>query len=91
VIPENGRKALVASRLLTFHVEDMDKAQSDALLEKLFDHIEQPDNIYAHQWQPGDLIVWDNRTTVHGRTDFNPAERRLLRRYVTLGASPVAA
>lgn len=91
VIPETGRKALVASRLLTFHVEDMDKAQSDALLEKLFDHIEQPDNVYAHRWQPGDLIVWDNRTTVHGRTDFDPAERRLLRRYVTLGASPIAA
>jgi taurine dioxygenase len=91
VVPETGRKALVASRLLTFHVEDMDKDQSDALLEKLFDHIEQPNNIYAHQWQPGDLLVWDNRSTVHGRSDFDPSERRLLRRYVTLGASPIAA
>ena len=91
VIPETGRKALVASRLLTFHVEDMDKAQSDALLEKLFDRIERPDNVYAHKWRPGDLVIWDNRATVHGRTDFDPAERRLLRRYVTLGASPVAA
>ena len=91
VIPETGRKALVASRLLTFHVEDMDKAASDRLLEKLFDHIERPDNVYAHRWQTGDLIVWDNRATVHGRTDFDPAERRLLRRFVTLGASPIAA
>jgi taurine dioxygenase len=91
VIPETGRKALVASRLLTFHIEDMNKAQSDALLDKLFDHMERPENIYAHQWRPGDLIVWDNRATVHGRTDFSPTERRLLRRYVTLGASPVAA
>jgi taurine dioxygenase len=89
VIPETGRKALVASRLLTFHVEDMDAAESDALLDRLFDLIEQPDNIYAHKWRPGDLVIWDNRTTVHGRNDFDPSERRLLRRYVTLGAKPV--
>ncbi|MDX1483067.1 MAG: TauD/TfdA family dioxygenase [Alphaproteobacteria bacterium] len=91
VIPETGRKALVVSRLLTFHVEDMDPAQSDALLERLFDHIERPENIYAHKWRPGDLVIWDNRTTVHGRNDFDPSERRLLRRYVTLGQKPVAA
>ena len=91
VIPETGRKALMVSRLLTFHVEDMEKTQSDTLLEKLFDHIERPDNVYAHQWRPGDLLVWDNRATVHGRTDFDPAERRLLRRFVTLGARPIAA
>lgn len=89
VIPETGRKAIFASRLMTMSVEGMDREASDALLERLFDHIEQPQFIYAHKWRPGDLLVWDNRTTVHGRTDFNPKERRLLRRLATKGAPPI--
>ena len=91
VIPETGRKALVASRLMTFYIEGMERAESDALLEKLFDVIERPENIYAHKWQPGDVLVWDNRSTVHGRSDFDASERRLLRRYVTLGERLIAA
>jgi taurine dioxygenase len=90
VIPETGRKALFASRLMTMSVEGMDKESSDALLERLFDHIEQPQFVYVHQWRPGDLLVWDNRATVHARTDFDPKERRLLRRLATTGARPVA-
>jgi taurine dioxygenase len=91
VIPETGRKALFASRLMTMSVEGMDKESSDALLEKLFDHIEQPQFVYVHKWQPGDLLVWDNRASVHARTDFDPKERRLLRRLATTGARPVPA
>lgn len=91
VIPETGRKALFASRLMTMSIEGMEPAESDALLDRLFDHIEDPRFVYAHKWRPGDLLVWDNRTTVHGRTDFDPGERRLLRRFATKGAKPVAA
>jgi taurine dioxygenase len=58
----------------------MDRAESDALLERLFDHIERPEFIHAHKWTPGDLVIWDNRCTNHARNDF-PAEPRLLRRY----------
>ena len=91
VIPETGRKALFASRLMTMSVEGMGKDRSDALLAKLFDHIEEPRFVNTHKWRPGDLLVWDNRATVHGRTDFDPNERRLLRRFATSGAPPVAA
>lgn len=91
VIPETGRKALFASRLMTMSVEDMDPSDSDALLARLFDHIEDPQFVYAHKWRPGDLLVWDNRSTVHGRTDFDPNERRLLRRFATKGARPIPA
>ena len=91
VIPETGRKALFASRLMTMSVEGMDKDASDALLAKLFDYIEEPRFVYTHKWRPGDLLVWDNRATVHGRTDFDPTQRRLLRRFATRGAPPVAA
>jgi taurine dioxygenase len=91
LIPETGKKALFASRLMTMSIEGMDPEESDALLAFLFDHIEDPRFVYAHKWRPGDLLVWDNRTTVHGRTDFDPGERRLLRRFATQGAAPIPA
>jgi taurine dioxygenase len=91
LIPETGRKALFMNRLMTFEIEGMDKAEGDALLARLFAHIERPEFMYAHKWQPGDLLVWDNRTTLHGRTDFSPDERRLLRRFATEGERPIAA
>lgn len=83
--PDTRRKALYVNRLMTFSVEDMDEEQGGALLNVLFDHIEQDRFIYAHQWRVGDLILWDNRCTLHARTDFSDKERRLLRRYVVMG------
>lgn len=91
VIPETRRKALFVNRLMTFAVEGLPQDESDALLARLFDHIERPEFRYVHKWRPGDLVVWDNRTTVHARTDFAPTERRLLRRFATRGERPVAA
>jgi taurine dioxygenase len=83
--PDTKRKALYVNRLMTFTVEDMDDEQGSALLNALFDHIEQDRFIYAHHWRPGDLVLWDNRCTLHARTDFSDKERRLLRRYVVTG------
>ena len=48
-------------------------------------HIEQDQFIYAHHWRVGDLVLWDNRCTLHARTDFSDKERRLLRRHVVTG------
>jgi taurine dioxygenase len=80
--PDSGRPALYINRLMTWNVEDMDDDESLSLLNGLFDHIEQPQFIYAHKWRVGDLILWDNRCTLHARTDFSDKERRLLRRVV---------
>jgi len=87
--PETGRKSLFINRLMTDYILDMDTAESTELLEFLFDHIEQDKYIYDHAWQPGDLSVWDNRCTLHARTDFDLKERRLLRRYALEGDRPV--
>ena len=81
----DGRKALYVNRLMTFTIEGMDDEEGSALLNKLFDHIEQDQFIYAHHWRVGDLILWDNRCTLHARTDFSDKERRLLRRYTVSG------
>jgi taurine dioxygenase len=83
--PDTGRKALYVNRLMTFTVDGMDEEEGGALLNRLFDHIEQDRFIYAHRWRVGDLVLWDNRCTLHARTDFSDKERRLLRRYTVLG------
>ena len=87
--PATGRKALYVNRLMTREIEGLPHAESDALLEKLFDHQEQQQFIYEHVWRPGDLLMWDNRCTLHARTDFPAGERRLLRRVTILGEKPV--
>ena len=83
--PDTKRKALYVNRLMTFTVEGMDEEEGSALLNRLFAHIEQDQFIYAHRWRVGDLVLWDNRCTLHARTDFSDKERRLLRRYTVLG------
>jgi len=83
--PVTKRKALYVNRLMTWSVEGMDAEDGTALLNTLFDHIEQDRFIYTHKWRVGDLVLWDNRCTLHARTDFSDKERRLLRRHVVEG------
>ncbi len=87
---ETGRPVLCASRLLTQCLVGVPEAESDALLQRLFDHAERPELIYQHVWQPGDYVVWDNRCINHARTDFPSGERRLLRRTTVQGVRPDA-
>jgi taurine dioxygenase len=87
--PATGRKALYVNRLMTVQIEGMPEAESDELLDFLFDHQEQRAFVYEHVWRPGDILMWDNRCTLHARTDFSAAERRLMRRVTILGEKPV--
>ena len=87
--PATGRKALYVNRLMTVRIEGLPEAESNELLATLFDHQERREFIYEHVWRPGDLLMWDNRCTLHARTDFNPNERRLMRRVTILGEKPV--
>lgn len=86
--PATGRKALYVNRLMTIAIEDLPQAQSDELLNLLFDHQEQRRFVYEHVWRVGDILMWDNRCTLHARTDFSSAERRLMRRITILGEKP---
>ena len=78
--PETGRKSLYLSRLMTRRIVGMDRAESDALLNELFEHAERPEFVYAHVWSVGDLLIWDNRCLNHARNDFPAEEIRLMRR-----------
>lgn len=88
--PVTGRKSLFVNRLMTLSIEGMAASESNALLAALFDHQEQPQFIYEHVWQVGDIILWDNRRVIHARTDFSALERRLLRRMVLLHEHPIS-
>ncbi len=87
--PATGRKALYVNRLMTVQIEGMPEQESDELLNMLFDHQEQRQFVYEHVWRVGDILMWDNRCTLHARTDFSAEERRLMRRVTILGEKPV--
>jgi taurine dioxygenase len=87
--PATGRKALYVNRLMTMRIEGLPADESDELLDTLFAHQERREFVYEHVWRPGDLLMWDNRCTLHARTDFSPDERRLMRRVTILGEKPV--
>jgi taurine dioxygenase len=87
--PATGRKALYVNRLMTVRIEDIAEAESNELLDFLFDHQEQRQFIYEHVWRVGDVLMWDNRCTLHARTDFSAEERRLMRRVTIQGEKPV--
>jgi taurine dioxygenase len=87
--PATARKALYVNRLMTVAIEGLPSGESDELLNLLFDHQEQRAFVYEHAWRVGDVVMWDNRCTLHARTDFSAAERRLMRRVTILGEKPV--
>jgi taurine dioxygenase len=89
VHPLSGRTALYVCRLMTDRIERLPEQESRAFLDVLFDQVEKPAFRYTHRWRVGDVLLWDNRCTVHARTDFDPAERRHLRRFTIQGGQPL--
>jgi len=89
--PETGREVLYVNRLMSDYIVGMDRAESDALLEDLFQVLEDPAHTYEHVWTPGDLVMWDNMCTLHARTWFDPSQSRVLRRTTVAGKAPEAA
>lgn len=77
---DTGKKAIYVNRLMTEGIVDMEQAEADRLLTAVYDHSESPEFVYEHEWQVGDLVLWDNRCSMHARTDFPETERRLLLR-----------
>ncbi|PWT84176.1 MAG: TauD/TfdA family dioxygenase [Proteobacteria bacterium] len=91
VHPETGRRTLLVNRLMADSVVGLPRAESDALIEALCQATERSEIVYEHVWRVGDVVIWDNRCTLHARTDFDPAERRVLRRIALRGERPIPA
>jgi taurine dioxygenase len=82
---DTGRKAIYVDRLMTQSIEGLSQAESDELLNAVFDHAEKPEFVYRHVWRVGDLLVWDNRCSMHARDDFPSDQRRLMLRTTVKG------
>ncbi|SFF76995.1 taurine dioxygenase [Novosphingobium sp. CF614] len=65
--PRTGETMLYICEQQTREIVGLPKAESDALLDQLFQHMYRPENIMAHQWRTGDLVIWDNMFAQHGR------------------------
>jgi taurine dioxygenase len=89
--PVSGRKSLYISSIYNDAIEDMDDRAASRLLEELTAFSEQPKYMYRHVWEPHDVLMWDNRCTVHAVTPHDPDERRVMHRTTIVGNEPVIA
>ena len=78
--PETGRRCLFLGRRRNSYVVGLDLEESESLLDALWAHATQPQFTFRQQWRVGDVLVWDNRCTLHRRDAFDPRARRLLHR-----------
>ena len=81
--PDTGREILYVSRGITRRIVGMDRPSSSALLKRLHVHATTDDNMYAHDWQVGDLVMFDTLGTMHRRDAWDPTQRRLMRQLST--------
>ncbi|MGH6618256.1 MAG: TauD/TfdA dioxygenase family protein [Alphaproteobacteria bacterium] len=83
--PSSGKKALYVSERAS-HFHGMTAEESRPLIQFLCAHATRPENVYRHRWQVNDLVLWDNRTTMHiALADFDPAAPRHMLRTTLLG------
>jgi taurine dioxygenase len=87
--PVTKRKGLFINEAHTAGMAGMPKAEGDALLAELYQHIIQPEFIYRHSWRPGDLLMWDNCAVQHkANFDYDLPLRRLMYRTTVRGSAP---
>lgn len=90
--PTSGQPALYLGRRPNAFVMGLPIEDSDDLLDRLWEHVKNGPYFWAQQWQQGDLVVWDNRCTLHRRDGFdNTAPRVMHRTQVRDDARPMAA
>jgi len=89
--PESGKKALFLGRRMHAYIVGMEVAQSEELLDRLWQVCARDEFAYRHQWQLGDVLMWDNRCTMHRREAFDAAARRIMHRTQIIGEVPVLA
>jgi len=88
VHPVTGRRALFVNPAFTTHVVGLSRVESEGLLALLHEHATQPETVLRHRWSPGDVVVWDNRATMHYAVDDYRDARREVRRVTLRGDRP---
>lgn len=87
--PRTGRKALFVNPHFTVRFEDMTSQESGPLIDYLTRRATVPENVYRHAWREGDVLIWDNRCTMHYAVrDYDDSTLRLLHRTTAAGDRP---
>ncbi len=89
--PVTGRLSLYISPIYNDEIEGMDPEEARRLLNELTEFAAQPRFVYHHRWESDDVVMWDNRCTMHQVTPFDPRERRVMHRTTIVGIEPVLA
>ena len=88
--PETGRKALYLNPNRLDRIVGLERKESDALLDELAEEARKPRHHFGHVWHVGDVVVWDNRATMHRVViDYPVGEKRIMQRVLIEGDRPV--
>ena len=90
VHPETGRRSLFVNPGFVSHIAGVSDAESRYLLDLFYAHITKPEHIVRHRWSVGDVVMWDNRSTVHYANRDYGNQRRVMHRITLRGDRPVA-
>src|SRR5712671_3316675 len=80
VHPDTGRRMLYLGRRRNAYLMGLELADSEALLDELWNFVARPEFAWEHVWKVGDLVLWDNRCTMHRRDPFDDSARRIMHR-----------
>src|SRR5262245_16916479 len=78
--PEAGRRFLYLGRRRHAYIEGLPLHESEALLDEIWTYATSDAQTWYHRWRPNDLVIWDNRCTMHRRNSFDPDSRRIMHR-----------
>src|SRR5262249_37834026 len=84
--PDTNRRMLYLGRRRNAYLVGLELADSEALLDELWSFVDRPEFAWEHAWRVGDLVMWDNRCTMHRRDAFDPNSRRIMHRTQVKGA-----
>jgi alpha-ketoglutarate-dependent 2,4-dichlorophenoxyacetate dioxygenase len=85
--PVNGRRALFLGAHAS-HIEGISVEEGRALLRELLEHVTRPEFCYRHEWQEGDLVIWDNRCVLHRGTPYDTMRYKRLLQRTTVSGDP---
>ena len=89
--PETGCNALYLGRRPNAYINGLSVAESEELLQALWAHATQDKFTWHHEWQVGDILIWDNRCVMHHRDPFDGGYRRVMHRIQCAGDVPTLA
>jgi taurine dioxygenase len=89
VHPETGRKGIFVNPGFTSHIAGVSEFESRGILDLLYAHLTKPEHIVRHRWRPGDVAMWDNRSTAHYANRDYGDQRRVMHRITLRGDVPI--